>query len=55
MTSPVTAVGRLLQPKGNEPRILHRIAIRKDGNVRTIQRRELPAMPSATATVDRRR
>jgi hypothetical protein len=55
MTSPVTAVGRMLQPKHGEPRILHQIAIRKDGTVRTIQRRELPAMPSATATGDRRR
>jgi hypothetical protein len=41
MTSPVTAVGRLLKPKGNEPRILHRVAIKPDGTVRTIVRKPL--------------
>lgn len=35
----VTAVGRLLKPKGDEPRILHRIAVRPDGSVRTLIRR----------------
>lgn len=55
MPSPVTAVGPLLQPKHGEPRILHRVAIRKDGTVRTVVRRELPVKPSATATADRRR
>lgn len=35
----VTAVGRLLKPKGSEPRILHRIAIAPDGTIRTIIKR----------------
>jgi hypothetical protein len=37
----ITAVGRLLKPKGNEPRILHRVAINPDGTVRTIVRKPL--------------
>lgn len=43
MKSPVSAVGRLLQPKGTEPRILHRIAIKPDGTVRTLIRRPINA------------
>ena len=35
----VTAVGRLLKPKGNEPRIYHVIAIKPDGTVRTLIKR----------------
>jgi hypothetical protein len=43
MTQPIiTAVGRLLKPKGNEPRILHRIDISPDGTVRTVVRKPLP-------------
>jgi len=42
MTKPtVTAVGRLLKPKGDEPRILHRIAVKPDGTVRTLIRKPL--------------
>ena len=42
MTKPtVTAVGRLLKPKGNEPRILHRIAVKPDGTTRTLIRKPL--------------
>lgn len=37
----VTAVGRLLKPKGDEPRILHRIAVKPDGSVKTLIRRPL--------------
>lgn len=32
----VTAVGRLLKPKGNEPRIYKVIAINPDGTVKTV-------------------
>ncbi len=35
----VTAVGRLLKPKGTEPRIHHVIAVKPDGTVRTLIRR----------------
>ena len=35
----VTAVGRILQPKGNEPRIHHVIAVKPDGTAKTIIRR----------------
>ena len=35
----VTAVGRLLKPKGNEPRIHHVIAIKPDGTTRTLIKR----------------
>ena len=30
MTSPVIAVGRVLQPKHGEPRILHRVRINRN-------------------------
>jgi hypothetical protein len=37
MTKPeVTAVGRLLKPKGNEPRIYKVIAVKPDGTVKTV-------------------
>jgi hypothetical protein len=37
MTKPeATAVGRLLKPKGNEPRIYKVIAIKPDGSSKTI-------------------
>jgi hypothetical protein len=37
MTKPeVTAVGRLLKPKGNEPRIYKVIAIKPDGSSKTV-------------------
>lgn len=42
MKPKVTAVGRLLKPKGDEPRILHQIAVAPDGTVRTIIRVPLP-------------
>lgn len=32
----VTVVGRLLKPKGNEPRIYKVIAIKPDGTVKTV-------------------
>jgi hypothetical protein len=42
MTKPeATAVGRLLKPKGDEPRILHRIAVKPDGTAKTIIRKPL--------------
>jgi hypothetical protein len=41
MKPTVTAVGRLLKPKGDEPRILHRIAVQPDGSVKTVVRRVL--------------
>lgn len=44
-TPTVTAVGRLLRPTGDEPRILHRIAVAHDGDrwrARTIIRQQLP-------------
>jgi hypothetical protein len=42
MTKPtVTAVGRLLKPKGDEPRILHRIAVKPDGTTQTLIRKPL--------------
>lgn len=41
MTPTVTAVGRLLKPKGDELRILHRIAVKPDGTVKTIIRKPL--------------
>ena len=42
MTKPtVTAVGRLLKPKGDEPQVLHRIAVKPDGTVRTLVRKPL--------------
>jgi len=37
----VTAVGRLLKPKGNEPQIHHVIAINADGEVRTVIKAKL--------------
>jgi hypothetical protein len=37
MTKPiVTAVGRLLKPKGNEPRVYKVIAVKADGTVKTV-------------------
>jgi hypothetical protein len=39
MTSPVTAVGRLLQPKHGESRIRRVIAVKPDGSVRTVVER----------------
>lgn len=37
MTKPeVTAVGRLLKPKGNEPRIYKVIAVKPDGTVKPV-------------------
>lgn len=41
MKPTVTAVGRLLKPKGDEPRILHRIAVQPDGSVKTVIRKIL--------------
>lgn len=32
----VTAVGRLLKPKGNEPRIYKVIAVKPNGTVKTV-------------------
>ena len=36
----VTAVGRLLKPKGDEPHIEHVIRVRADGTVQTVVRRD---------------
>jgi hypothetical protein len=41
MKPTVTAVGRLLKPKNDEPRILHRIAVKPDGTAKTIIRKPL--------------
>jgi hypothetical protein len=41
MKPTVTAVGRLLKPKGEEPRILHRIAVQPDGSIKTVVRKIL--------------
>jgi hypothetical protein len=41
MKPTVTAVGRLLKPKGEEPRILHRIAVQPDGSIKTVVRKVL--------------
>jgi hypothetical protein len=42
MTKPtVTAVGRMLKPKGDEPQVLHRIAVKPNGTVRTLIRKPL--------------
>lgn len=49
MPSPVTAVGRLLQPKHGEPRVVDRITRRPDGTFRRVVK------PAATAKGDRRR
>ena len=38
MSSPVTAVGRLLQPKHGEPRVCDRITRRPDGTFRRVVR-----------------
>ena len=35
----VTAVGRILTPKHNEPRIHHVIKVKPDGSVKTVIRR----------------
>jgi hypothetical protein len=37
----VTAVGRLLKQKGDEPRIYKVIAVKADGQVRTIVNKEM--------------
>lgn len=37
----VTAVGRILKPKGTEPRIHHVIRVAPDGTVRTLIKRPL--------------
>jgi hypothetical protein len=36
MKPTVTAVGRLLKPKGNEPRVHKVIAFKADGTVKTV-------------------
>ena len=36
MKPKITAVGPLLKPKGDEPRILHRIAVSPDGTAKTV-------------------
>jgi hypothetical protein len=41
MKPTVTAVGRLLKPKGDELRILHRIAVQPDGSIKTVVRKIL--------------
>jgi hypothetical protein len=41
--SPVTAVGRLLQPKHGEPRIRRIVAIEPGGRIRTVVNRPLTA------------
>jgi hypothetical protein len=41
-TPTVTAVGRILKLKGDEPRILHRITVSLSGLVRTVVRQVLP-------------
>jgi hypothetical protein len=41
MKPTITAVGRLLKPKGDEPRILHRIAVQPDGSIKTVVRKIL--------------
>ena len=42
MNSPtVTAVGRLLKPKGNEPRIHRIIKVKPDGTVKTVVSRPI--------------
>lgn len=49
MTKPeVTAVGRLLKPKGSEPRIYEVISINDVGKVKVLVSEELPS-PSASA------
>lgn len=37
----VTAVGRILKPKGAEPRVHHVIAVKPDGTAKTVFRRIL--------------
>ena len=41
MKPEVTAVGRLLKPKGDEPRVHHVIAVAPDGTAKTVIRRVL--------------
>ena len=41
MKPTITAVGRILNPKGNELHVLHRIAVKPDGTVKTIIRKPL--------------
>jgi len=45
MTSPVTAVGRILRPTNGEPRIRRVIAVRPDGSVRTVVERPVQPTP----------
>jgi len=37
----ITAVGRMLKPKGNEPRVHKVIAVKADGTVRTVINRPM--------------
>jgi hypothetical protein len=37
-----TAIGRLLKPKGDEPRLHKVIAVRADGSVHTVISKQLP-------------
>lgn len=37
----ITAVGRLLTPKGDTPRVHHVIAVNPDGKVKTVIRKPL--------------
>lgn len=40
MTRPtVTAVGRILKPKGSEPRLYHVIKVQPDGTAKTVIKR----------------
>lgn len=41
MKPKATAVGRLLKPKDNEPRVHHVIAVARDGTAKTLIRRVL--------------
>ena len=39
MKPTVTAVGRLLKPKGDEPRLYHVIKVQTDGAIKTVIKR----------------
>lgn len=41
MKPTVTAVGRILKPKGDEPRVHHVIKVAPDGTAKTLVRRVL--------------
>jgi hypothetical protein len=41
MNPTVTAVGRILKPKGDEPRVHHVISVAADGTAKTVIRRVL--------------